>query len=51
MTRDEEKLILVLGLLERHPQAIVLQGFIQQFGPLSEEAGKAVREILARTDK
>jgi hypothetical protein len=45
---DLEKILLLL--LDRAPninvQAVILQSFIADNGPLSEEAGSKVREIL-----
>jgi hypothetical protein len=45
---DSEKLLILI--LQRMPdanaKAVVLQNFIAEFGPLSEEAGTKVRELL-----
>jgi hypothetical protein len=47
---DSEKLLLLL--LDRAPnsnvQALLLQNFISELGPLSEAAGAKVKEILKK---
>ena len=51
MTKDEEVLVSMLRALankkiDRNVIAMVLQGFIQEKGFLSDEAGDAVKEII-----
>lgn len=47
---DKEKLLILL--LQRMPdanaKAVMLQNFIAEFGPLSEEVGTKVRELLKK---
>jgi hypothetical protein len=47
MTKDEKFLIFLLAKAQdRNTKAVLLQGYIAQFGPLSDEAGNKVRELL-----
>jgi hypothetical protein len=46
MTHKEELLLLILKQLPSHWRAVMLQSFIAEEGPLSEEAGTEVRKIL-----
>jgi hypothetical protein len=49
MTQSEKLLIKVLaGLKDNNDKAIVLQNFISEMGPLTEEAAELVRKQLAR---
>jgi hypothetical protein len=49
---DHEKVLLVLmnHVTDQQYRAVLLQSYIQENGPLSEEAGAKVRELLAKTD-
>jgi hypothetical protein len=47
MTNDEKILLSVLEHCSNQNQrAVVIQSFIADMGPLSEEAGEKVRELL-----
>jgi hypothetical protein len=47
MTDNEKVLLLVLKYIaDSNTRAVVLQSFIAEHGPLSEEAGAKVREVL-----
>jgi hypothetical protein len=47
MTNPEKLLLILLRSADdQNVKAIVLQSFIAEFGPLSEEAAKLVREQL-----
>jgi len=49
MTDSEKTLILILEQApDANSKAIMLQNYISEFGPLSEEAGAKVRELLKR---
>jgi len=49
MSETEEYLIQILeNLTDFNAKAIVLGGYIQEYGPLSDEAGSKVKEILSR---
>lgn len=52
--KHEDILIDLLKVLtDNNSRAVILQGFIQEYGPLSESAGEQVRELLGagRADK
>lgn len=47
MTKSEEVLILILQqAADPNSKAMILQNYIAECGPLSEEAGTKVRELL-----
>ncbi len=47
MSQDEKILLALLELVsDRNRKAVLLQFFIQENGPLSEEAAAAVRSLL-----
>jgi hypothetical protein len=50
MTASEKVLLKMLGYLKgrRNDMAVLVQSFIAENGPLSEEAGKLVRKKLSR---
>lgn len=52
MTHIEKTLLMVLVALKgnTNSQAVMLQSFITEFGPLSEEAATEVRNILGGKD-
>jgi hypothetical protein len=52
MTDPEKTLLLLLDCAPNiNVQAIILQSFISEHGPLSGEAGSKVREILKQKGK
>ena len=52
MSNQEKILIKSLEYIRnKNSAAVIIQNFIQLRGPLSEEAGEKVREILAAMEK
>jgi hypothetical protein len=51
MTNEEYLLLSVLEhCLDQNQKAVVIQSFIADMGPLSEEAGEKVRKLLKSED-
>jgi len=50
---DNEKILLMLleDAFAMESKAILLQSYIAEYGPLSEEAGAKVRALLVRTKR
>ena len=49
MTEDEKILLEMMELMpDSNAKAVLLQSYIAEKGPLSEEAGAKVRELLSR---
>ena len=52
MNKNEQLLVEMLKFIpESNQRAILLQNFIAEFGPLSEETGAKVRELLKEVKK
>ena len=43
-------IVLMQNFRTRRQQALVLEKYVQRYGPLSQEAGAKVKELLSRED-